>query len=290
MKIRIATREALTKENDDLEAEKSVIDNRYLISVKNVTDIEAKKILIAQEQKDKIQERKDQNAKIQQQKKDDKKETDRLKAVEEKERLEKEAKLEKEAEPILKGLAKFNADRTARNTLIQKIAPLKDAVSDNRLQEIYDNLSEEYRDPENVNLNAKYREALRKTFKDIDNVVISNDERRVIYKNNYDRFLDLVKSNYRPTNLNENIFNAITGSKININEFKKEFEKIIKSKPQKVDIESYKRYATNMLGGIPKPSKTIKISGKKSGKSKYGFGRKKQLSISLKDVLKKYNL
>jgi hypothetical protein len=289
-KIRIATREALTKENDDLESEKTVIDNRYLTSVNNVTDIEAKKLLIAQEQKDKIQERKDQIAKIQQQQNDDKKETDKLKAVEEKERLEKEAKLEKEAEPILKGLAKFNADRTARNTLIQKIAPLKDSVSDDRLQEIYDNLPKEYRDPENANLNAKYREALRKTFKDIDNVVISNDERRVIYKNNYDRFLDLVKSNYRPTNLNENIFNAITGSKININEFKKEFEKIIKSKPQKVDIESYKRYATNMLGGMPKPSKTIKMSGKKSGKSKYGFGRKKQLSKSLKDVLKKYNL
>ena len=69
-----------------------------------------------------------------------------------------------------------------RDALIQKVSPLRDSISDDRLQEIYDNLPKEYRDPENNNLNAKYREALRKTFKDKDNVIISNDERRVIIK------------------------------------------------------------------------------------------------------------
>ena len=54
-------------------------------------------------------------------------------------------------------------------------------------------------------------------------------------------------------------------------------------------IDSYKIYAVNRMGGIPKLTKTIKMSGKTS-KSKYGTGRKKQLSKSLKDVLKKYNL
>ena len=218
------------------------------------------------------------------------KEIERLKQVDEKDRKAKEAKFEKEAEPILKGLAKFNAERTQRNALIQKVAPLKDSVSDDRLQEIYDNLPKEYRDPENANLNAKYREALRKTFKDKDNVVISNNERRVIYKNNYDRFLDLVKFNYRYLDLNDNIYDAIVGNKNNITSFKKEFKKIIKSEPQKVDIDSYKIYAVNRTGGVPTPTRTIKISGKKSSKSKSGSGRKKQLSKSLKDVLKKYNL
>lgn len=215
------------------------------------------------------------------------KEIERLKEVDEKEKKTKEAKLEKYAEPILKGLAKFNAERTARNALIQKVAPLKDSVSEERLQEIYDNLPKEYRDPENANLNAKYREALRKTFKDKDNVTIPNDGRRLIYKNNYDRFLDLVKLNYRYIDLNDNIYDAITGTKTNINSFKKEFKKIVGSEPQKIDIDSYRTYIVNRLGGVPK--KTITVSGE-TGKKKSGSGRKKQLSKSLKEVLKKYNL
>ena len=64
-----------------------------------------------------------------------------------------------------------------------------------------------------------------------------------LYRNNYDSFLTLVKDNFRPSDLNKDIFDAIKGNdanKLDEKFFKTELNKIIKSDPQKSDLSSYK--------------------------------------------------
>ena len=161
-------------------------------------------------------------------------------------------------------------------------------MTDARLEEVYDAVPKEFRNPEDPELDIRYREAVRKVFLEKDGVKIANDKRYHIYKNNYDRFKTLVTDNFRPNDLNKDIFDAIKGNdanKIDEKLFKTEFNKIIGSDPQKSDLSRYKTYALNRITKTPTKSMSITTKGKVKGK---GSGRQK-LSKSLKDLLKKYN-
>ena len=285
---RKTARAALTKESDDLEAEKLAIDNGYAPSEQKVRDIEARKVVIEREQKDKEKANKDQEALIKAQEETDAKETKRLRDADAKEQKRADAELEARIEPVLKGLARFNAERTAKNALIEKVEIIKDKMTDTRLKDVYDALPKEFRNPEDPELDIRYREAVRKVFLEKDGVKIANDKRYHIYKNNYDRFKTLVTDNFRPNDLNKDIFDAIKGNdanKIDEKLFKTEFNKIIGSDPQKSDLSRYKTYALNRITKTPTKSMSITTKGKVKGK---GSGRQK-LSKSLKDLLKKYN-
>ena len=285
-KLRDVAKAALTKEADDLEAEKLAIDNGYAPSEQKVRDIEARKVVIEREQKDKEKENVDQEALVKAQEDTDTKETKRLRDADAKEQKRADAALEARIEPVLKGLARFNAERTAKNALIEKVEIVKDKMTDARLEEVYDAVPKEFRNPEDPELDIRYREAVRKVFLEKNGVKIANDKRYHIYKKNYDRFKTLVIDNFRPNDLNSDIYDAIKGNdanKLDEKLFKTEFIRIIKSNPQKSDLSSYKTYALNRITKTPTRSMSITTKGKAKGS-----GRQK-LSKSLKDLLQKYN-
>ncbi len=203
----------------------------------------------------------------------------------EKEQKELVEDLELRIAPVLQGLAKFNAERTAANALKEKVLVIKDKMTDKRLKEVYDAIPITLRNPEDPNLETHFREAVRKVFKEKDNINIHNNS-KLIYSNNYDRFKTLVTDNFRPNDLNKDIFDAIKGNdanKLDEKLFKTEFIRIVKSDPQKSDLSNYKTYAINRITKTPTTSMSITTKGKAKGS-----GRQK-LSKSLKDLLKKYN-
>ena len=159
-------------------------------------------------------------------------------------------------------------------------------MSDKRLKEVYDAIPITLRNPEDPDLETHFREAVRTVFKDKYRETVRNYKKLLVYRNNYDSFLTLVKDNFRPNDLNKDIFDAIKGNdakKLDEKFFKTEFIKIIKSDPQKSDLSNYKTYAINRLAKTPTKSISITTKGKVKGS-----GRQK-LSKSLKDLLKKYN-
>ena len=252
---------------------------------KLLTDLNSKKLQIEREQKITTKENKDQVALIKKQQVDDTKEMKRLRDKDAKEQKELDEDLELRIAPVLQGLAKFNAERTAANALKEKVLVIKDKMSDKRLKEVYDAIPITLRNPEDPDLETHFREAVRKVFKEKDNVNIHNNS-KLIYSNNYDKFKTLAIDNFRPNDLNKDIFDAIKGNdakKLDEKFFKTEFIKIIKSDPQKSDLSNYKTYAINRLAKTPTKSISITTKGKAEG-----TGRQK-LSKSLKDLLKKYN-
>jgi hypothetical protein len=139
----------------------------------------------------------------------------------------------------------------------------------------------------NKEFELKYRETVRKLFKEIDDRNISNDKRLFVYRNNYNNFKKLAADNLRPKTLYSDIYDAIGGPdyyKTDAKKFIAEYNNKLGSDPNRDEVENFRRYAIDrMIRSVKAPTKASIVNrGKKSGNAK-GLGRQK-LSKSLKDL------
>jgi hypothetical protein len=78
----------------------------------------------------------------------DEKETETLAVNAETENKTLVKEFEKKTAPIIKGIAKFEKDRTIQKALTEKVVVIKDLMSEKRLKEVYDATPTQYRNPQ----------------------------------------------------------------------------------------------------------------------------------------------
>ena len=258
-KARKAVQDVLDDKTIALNKEKKLISDDLAALSSKTKGILATKKALEEELDDKAEELDDINNAIIAKKATDAKDTKALKADTERENKTLEKEFEKKAEPILKGLAKFNADRKIQNALKEKVIVIKDRMSDTRLKEVYNTMPKEFRDPENKEFELKYREAVRKVFLDKDKISVPNDPRRFVYKNNYERFKTLAKDNLLPANLYSDIYDNIGGTTfnemLNDTKIKTEYKKLTGKDPKPDEIANFQRFAINQFA-TPKKAPT----------------------------------
>jgi hypothetical protein len=188
----------------------------------------------------------------------------------------------------------------SKNLSIAKVA--KETFKDNELREMVAKIGEkegeQFLYPDNPDLQSQYNGAVKWMYQKKNNKNLAYNATH-IYKINWDRFNDMVKEH-----LFLRIYNDIT-PKLNEKKFTNKYKSFTGIDPSENILAEYFNFAT-----LRKQGKTSTEKGKKEdkdddnrsiagtpGRSRTstmhfldGSGRKRLLSKSLKEILKKYNL
>ena len=272
VKIRKAAMDDLDDKTMKLNKEKKdIIDDLSALSAKT-TKITAARKALEKEVKNKTKELDDKNNAIIAKISTDAKDVKSLVADTEKENKTLDKDFEKKKAYVLKGLVNLEKDRTIKKVLKEKIVVIKDFMPDTRLKEVYDIMPKEFRDPENKEFELKYREAVRKVFLDKDNITVANDPRRLVYKNNYERFKTLARDKLIPANLYSDIYDNIGGTVFNdvldVKKISSEYKKLTGSDPKRGEINDFQRYAINRFATPKKVPTKSSIVTRGKAKSK----------------------